>query len=279
MRHQLPTLICVAFLVPAAAGARPVLIAQERQLFVDDYIVEGVENVAFTLHQPEKHPGNPVLMADKPWEAKSLALYDTVLFDDEENLFKMWYRAIEDTCYACYATSQDGIHWKKPVLNARAYKGSTANNIVLGSVSPKFYLDGFAVIKDLDEDKPARRYKMLTYNGDRHEHALHRRLTGRRRRFLEGPGRYRGTDGSGTIPDGEREALRVLVRARTRRDLPRADERYGPSRRSKWKGACGSSVTVTKTGGAVATASTWTRRMLGARQPGSCSQACPSPCR
>ena len=66
LRHQLPALICVAFLVPAAAGARPVLIAQERQLFVDDYIIDGVQNVAFTLHQPEKHPGNPVLLADKP---------------------------------------------------------------------------------------------------------------------------------------------------------------------------------------------------------------------
>jgi len=167
LRHQLPALICVAFLVPAAASARPLHIAQERQLFVDDYIVEGVENVAFTLHQPEKHPGNPVLLADKPWEAKSVALYGTVLFDDEEKLFKMWYRAIEDTCYACYATSQDGVHWHKPVLNAREYKGSTENNIVLGSVSPKFYLDGFAVIKDIEEDDPGQRYKMLTYNGDR----------------------------------------------------------------------------------------------------------------
>lgn len=164
----------VAFVVAGACLCRaPMpLCAQEaipvghyRQLFVDDHLIAERSGVELTLHQPTKCPDNPVLRAEHPWESKGVAIYGTVLYDDEEALYKMWYRAIDDTCYACYATSADGIHWEKPVLNAMPHKGSTANNIVLGS--KQFYIDGFAVIKDQDEWDPSRRYKMLTYNGDR----------------------------------------------------------------------------------------------------------------
>ena len=158
---------CVSLCGLAMAEEKPIEVGHFRQLFVDDYLIAERSNVTLTLHRPAKHPGNPVLLPDKPWEEKSVALYGTVLYDAEEGLFKMWYRAIEDTCYACYATSKDGIHWEKPVLNVKPYKGSTENNIVLGSVDPKFYLDGFAVIKEPEEADPKRRYKMLTYNGGR----------------------------------------------------------------------------------------------------------------
>ena len=151
----------------AAHAQEPIQVGSVRQLFVDDLVIDERSGVELNLHQPTKHPGNPVLVADRPWEAKSVAIYGTVIYDPQEEVFKMWYRSIEDTCYACYATSQDGIQWEKPVLNVKPYKGSTANNIVLGSVSPQFYLDGFAVIKDPDDPDPQRRYKMLTYNGHR----------------------------------------------------------------------------------------------------------------
>ncbi len=129
-----------------------------RQLFVDDHVIAERDGVDLTLHQPAKHPDNPVLRAEHPWESKGVAIYGTVMHDD--GLFRMWYRAIDDTCYACYAESDDGVHWRKPVLNARPHRGSTENNIVLGG--PEFYLDGFAVIRDDHEWDLARRYKMLT---------------------------------------------------------------------------------------------------------------------
>ena len=151
----------------SASAAGPLEIGHHRQLFIDDCVIAKTTDVALTLHQPTKHAGNPVLVADRPWEKGSVAIYGTVLYDEQDKLFKMWYRAIDDTCYACYATSKDGIRWDKPVLNVKAHKGSTQNNIVLGSVAPKFYLDGFAVIKEPAEPDPKRRYKMLTYNGGR----------------------------------------------------------------------------------------------------------------
>ena len=151
----------------ASSAAEPIRVGHVRQLFIDDFVIAQRSNVKLTRHQPTKSAGNPVLVADKPWEAKSVAIYGTALFDEQEQVFKMWYRAIEDTCYACYATSKDGIHWTKPILDAMSYKGSKKNNIVLGSVKPKFYLDGFAVIKEPKDPDPNRRYKMLTYNGGR----------------------------------------------------------------------------------------------------------------
>lgn len=145
----------------------PIEVEHFRQVFVDDYVIDELSNVQLTLHQPTRYPQNPVLSQDKPWETRSVALYGTVLYDREDQIFKMWYRAIDDTVYACYATSQDGIRWSKPTLNVKPHKGSKANNIVLGGLDPKFYLDGFAVIKNPSDSDPNRRYKMLTYNGNR----------------------------------------------------------------------------------------------------------------
>ncbi len=162
------TAVCLCVLTATGSAAdTPVEVKHFRQLFIDDLVIEELSNVQLTLHQPTKHPHNPVLRADKPWEARSVALYGTVLYDQEDQIFKMWYRAIDDTVYACYATSRDGIRWTKPTLNVKSHKGSKANNIVLGGLAPKFYLDGFAVIKDHRDSDPNRRYKMLTYNGNR----------------------------------------------------------------------------------------------------------------
>lgn len=149
------------------SGAAPLQVGHRHQLFIDDYVIADRSGIELTLHQPVKFKGNPVLRGEHPWESGSVAIYGTALYDEQDELFKMWYRAIDDTCYACYATSEDGIHWRKPVLNVKPHKGSTENNIVLGAVAPKFYLDGFAVIKEPDEPDPEKRYKMLTYNGGR----------------------------------------------------------------------------------------------------------------
>jgi hypothetical protein len=160
---------CLFFVTATGLEAddAPIEVKHFRQLFVDDYVIDELSDVQLTLHQPTKHPQNPVLRHDKPWEAKSVALYGTVLYDREEQIFKMWYRAIDDTVYACYAKSRDGFRWTKPTLNVMPHKGSRANNIVLGGLNPKFYLDGFAVVKDARDSDPHRRYKMLTYNGHR----------------------------------------------------------------------------------------------------------------
>ena len=43
-------------------------IGQAPQLFFDNYLIEMVNFVTRTMHQPTKHSQNPMLRHDKPWE-------------------------------------------------------------------------------------------------------------------------------------------------------------------------------------------------------------------
>ena len=91
------------------------------------------------------------------------------LFDEQEQIFKMWYNVFnyvawrneEDHCYTywiCYAESKDGLSWDKPELGIIEYEGSTKNNLV---IQGEWWATIGTVLKEMDEEDPARRYKML----------------------------------------------------------------------------------------------------------------------
>ena len=67
-----------------------------------------------------KHPANPLVVADQPWEGWRIEIYGNVIFDREEQIFKMWYIGESPAHFpgyaALYATSTDGIHWQKPLV-------------------------------------------------------------------------------------------------------------------------------------------------------------------
>jgi hypothetical protein len=136
----------------------------QAQLFVDRMIVRQADNVAFTLHPARKHPDNPLMVADQPWEGWRLELYGNVIFDHEEQLFKMWYIGETPDLFlgnaAFYATSTDGIHWQKPLVGT-IEEGILGrhNAVAAGTVEPN-------VFKDLEDPDPARRYKMITFHWD-----------------------------------------------------------------------------------------------------------------
>lgn len=121
----------------------------KRQLFVDNYIVDHMENLQKVLHQPVKYAGNPVLTADQSWEVQ--VAWVNVLKDEEDGLFKTWYLTPTGLCYAI---SKDGIRWEKPILNVVEYKGSKANGLVLPSPG----MDSPTVLKDPLAKDPDRRY-------------------------------------------------------------------------------------------------------------------------
>ena len=79
-----------------------------RQLFVDDHLIAERDGVDLTLHQPTKHPANPVLRAEHPWESEGLAIYGTVMLTDTGR-FRMWHRAQAGARRICYAESADGV--------------------------------------------------------------------------------------------------------------------------------------------------------------------------
>ena len=80
-----------------------------------------------------------------------------MICDDEDRVFKAWYSgsdaAPEKWTAMGYATSQDGVTWKKPHLHLFAWRGSTANNIVALGYGP--------VLKDNAEPDPAKRFNMF----------------------------------------------------------------------------------------------------------------------
>jgi hypothetical protein len=132
-----------------------------KHLFVDDAEIESMRNVTRTLNTPIQVPENPIVKPDQPWESTLTLQPGTVIYDEQEHIFKMWYNSLPTESkpdiqeFMCYATSTDGIHWTKPALNLIEYHGSAANNIFL-----KWCSWTLSVIKDMREPDPARRYKL-----------------------------------------------------------------------------------------------------------------------
>lgn len=165
------------------AAPRPVpgifVIGATRQAFLDDQLIHEASMISRFVPRPEKYAGNPILVPDKPWEhgeqvfAAGATVFSgiqitgqSVLYDEEEQVFKMWYLPYvtwpdEKSPHGrrpwCYAISKDGYHWEKPNLGLYEYQGSTDNNIIADWGDPCF----FNVIKDPHDPDPQRRYKAL----------------------------------------------------------------------------------------------------------------------
>ena len=146
-----------------------------RKLFLDDYEVETIHDLNRTVHGPTPHPANPVLQPERPWEMGGIHHYGTVLYDEQQELFRFYYncQASEqdhqgkhvtvdgicyptNTCLVAYAVSTDGIHWDKPVMNMVEVNGSKQNNYIIGEMCSLTY-----TIIDDPSDIPSRRYKII----------------------------------------------------------------------------------------------------------------------
>ena len=144
-------------------------IGREEQVFVDDLIIESVENVCRTWHQPVKLAANPVLQKDQPWETMSCFSCNTwqVLRDPKDGLFKCWYAdwfkpevkagdmPMGKSVYKiCYAESEDGLRWRKPLLGVHKVNGRDTNAVIPNTLIP-------ALILDPQEKDESKRYKLI----------------------------------------------------------------------------------------------------------------------
>jgi hypothetical protein len=165
-------------------------IGSRKQLFIDDYIIQSLTDARQVLNRATKVANNPVVRPEHPWEG-DLNWIEKVLYDKEDGLFKMWYSTSSDwkaepggemsdyhwtdkgavrkviesahryagdhrkyVSRRCYATSRDGVHWKKPQLGLVEFNGSRSNNLLpAGSRVPSFL--------DTNERDPAKRYKAI----------------------------------------------------------------------------------------------------------------------
>ena len=116
------------------------------QTFIDNVVIESVQDVTRRWHTPEREGTEPVIKKDKPWEHVTYFTYSNyaVLRDPEDGLFKCWYEDLEPLpgkfakshvghhSRQLYAESEDGVRWRKPELDVLEVEGRRTN-IVLGS--------------------------------------------------------------------------------------------------------------------------------------------------
>lgn len=159
-------------------------------LLLDPRNIASAHNAELALSCVEKRAANPLFREDyfadppKPWEARLDNVYPSVIYDDEDGLFKCWYKSFivdpssNQTPLAqrphvpypgggreegvLYAESGDGIHWRKPELGLIEFAGSRRNNIVMSRATHGIHAGG--VFKDLRDPDPARRYKFVHLN-------------------------------------------------------------------------------------------------------------------
>lgn len=159
-------------------------------LALDSRNFAATENAILQLGAVRKCAGNPLFGEEffseppKRWEARLDNVYPSVVYDDDEGLFKCWYKSFivdeasvrtplaqrPQTPYTghgreeglLYASSRDGLHWEKPQLGLIEFAGSRANNIVMRRASHGIHAGG--VLKDPRASDPARCYKFFHRN-------------------------------------------------------------------------------------------------------------------
>lgn len=124
-----------------------------RELFLDDYRIESMEEVQRLVHPPKET--RPLIKPTEPWEGNAVYIYGTVLKNEPAGTgYRMWYTAYSNgEYYLCYATSVDGIKWIKPNLGLIDFKGSRKNNICR--------VGGGTLVYDSDDKDSNRRYKLM----------------------------------------------------------------------------------------------------------------------
>lgn len=119
-------------------GSNVIQLGNNREIFVDHYLIDKLEGTQMVLHSPRNE--GSVLKFDKPWEG-SFCGYATIIKDGD--LLRAYYRGTpqsgkdgNSTEVTCYAESKDGMRWEKPILRLHNINGSLENNVILAKEAP-----------------------------------------------------------------------------------------------------------------------------------------------
>jgi hypothetical protein len=142
-----------------------------RRLFLDGAVIEKSEGLSRACHAAQKHPNNPVVQRDRPWEGVAAItgpyVYGTVFWVGGK--LRMWYQVLTRGNHVGYAESEDGIHWTKPELGIVEYDSSKANNLVVSAYQPEAAGGGHchnpSVIIRPGEQDPQKRYALYGFDG------------------------------------------------------------------------------------------------------------------
>ena len=187
-----PILLSAALLISAISSsaadnseppkAQPIP-RRSNYLLLDSRVVADAENARLAVGSVKKHPSNPLFAETLPWEVRFDNLYANVLYDAEAGLYKCWYGPfiVDPACEkvprdkrepgkyiptlratgkrrtmgVAYATSRDGIRWKKPRMDIRLWNEKRKTNLV--EIGPH----GAGIFYDRRDPDPKRCYKMF----------------------------------------------------------------------------------------------------------------------
>lgn len=167
----------------------PLRIGNATQLFIDDGMIEDRWRLQRVLQQPDKFVKNPIIVRDKPWES-DMTQCASVVWDEAYGRYRMWYLGFclsnyyygsGPVSYVCYAESDDGYNWEKPLTDRFPFGKYKKTNIVYWGTHDQgtyvFNTDPDAVVTRLQvadksqvfvdekDPDPARRYKMISTEG------------------------------------------------------------------------------------------------------------------
>lgn len=131
----------------------------QRELFVDDFVVRETSQLDFRLGVPLT--AGTALKLDRSWEGRWGAYLSVV---SNGRKFQMYYRggfgAANNEDITCYAESTDGITWTRPLLGLHEVRGSKENNVVMPMGEPTWATHNLSVFYDERPGVPAdERYK------------------------------------------------------------------------------------------------------------------------
>ena len=165
-KTALPTALLWGLISPLVLASEALDIGSQKQLFIDDYIVESMEPKVYRLmNQARKYHGNPVIRLDQDWEHKGGLSHGgdcgQIFWDPDRKVYRFYDLLVNwdwSERWVFYAESKDGIHWVKPKLGQVKYLGFDTNFI-------RFPFDSWAhsnaIFRDPVAQSESERYKML----------------------------------------------------------------------------------------------------------------------
>ncbi|MGK0184757.1 MAG: hypothetical protein ACI9R3_000531 [Verrucomicrobiales bacterium] len=167
MKRLLSLLTCAVFtaVISTASAQHSLRDSTNHYLLLNRERIGSSSNTELVLGTPEKFAGNPIMVEDKPWEARYGTLSSTIIFDPFEKFYKGWFspwivwNGSERESAVLYGTSHNGELWNKPLLDLNPWSDQAKTNILVrGPI-------GASVFRD---QRDARQmYKMLYSSGSK----------------------------------------------------------------------------------------------------------------
>ena len=108
-----------------------VQVGSDKQLLIDDFVIDEMSRLKRRLHPFEKHPRNPVFQAQMPWEEGwADPFMSTVIYDPDQRCFRMWYRCGPRHSLKGYAVSADGVHWQRTDIAESPWQQFERHNLL-----------------------------------------------------------------------------------------------------------------------------------------------------